>query len=91
MNPLQQEAEKPYEATLVIEFEDHKEASIVFNSISPDNKPLPQGLELYPRIDSNKIIFQIRCRRPIMSLLATLDDILRMSALAERIAKSVKA
>lgn len=90
MNRLPQKDEKIYEAMLVIEFENPREANIVFSSISPDNKPLPKGLELSADIEGGRVVFHIRCRRPIMSLLATLDDILRMSALAERISKSIR-
>ena len=91
MNRLLQEDEKIYEAILVLEFESDREASVVFGSISPDNTPLPQGLEVSSEIEGRRIVFHIRCKRPIMSLLATLDDILKMSALAEGISSSTKS
>ena len=77
-----------YEATMVMEFCTDEEAKTVYQALEPDNKPLPKGLELNTKLEGRRVVFEVRCGRPIMSLLATLDDILRMSALAENIAKA---
>jgi hypothetical protein len=64
-------------------FHDVEAARIVFQAIDPDNRPLPEGLEIIARLEGRTIHMGIRCGRPLPSFLATLDDILNMSHLAE--------
>ena len=68
-------------------FKDDRIAKVVYSSLLPDNKPLPKGLTINTTLKKCEIIFEIRCKRPLMSLLATIDDILKMAALAEELSE----
>ncbi len=81
---------EPISARIELTFDDMETAQIVFHAISPDNKPLPSGLELNSSLESRTIVMEITCYRQLASLLATIDDILRMAALAENTVKNVR-
>ncbi|GBC70003.1 hypothetical protein HRbin01_01710 [archaeon HR01] len=70
-------------ADIEMVFQDVEAARIVFQAIDPDNKPLPQGLEIEAVQVDRVIHIAISCSRPLQSFLATLDDILKMARLAE--------
>jgi len=57
-------------------------------ALQPDNEPLPSGMELSARMSGCEVVFEIRSRRPIISLLATLDDILVSTMLVLRAVQS---
>lgn len=78
------------EAELAMRFIDEKVTEVVTRALAPDNDPLPSGLNLEMLRDGNVVIFRILCRRPVRSLLATLDDILSMSILALKCLRSVE-
>jgi len=65
-------------------FNDPREAEIVLCALSPDNKPLPSGLELKAFREGSSILVSIRSRRPLLSLLYTADDILSKMVLAKK-------
>lgn len=70
------------EAILEIEYPSEREAKIVAAALSPDNKPLPKGLECDIYVDRNILVARISCRRSLLSLLVTIDDIISKAILA---------
>ena len=69
------------EAELKMEFDSELTAELVMRSLQPDNEPLPKGLSITVSRDGHLLIFKVRSERPIMSLLATLDDIIASTIL----------
>lgn len=65
-------------------FSDLREADIVLRALSPDNKPLPAGLELKAYRDGSSIHVSIQSKRPLLSLIYTADDILSKMVLAKK-------
>lgn len=65
-------------------FNDAGEAEIVLLALSPNNKPLPPGLELEARREGTSILVSIKSSRPLLSLLHTADDILSKMVLAKK-------
>jgi len=70
-------------------FEDALIAEIVMKALQPDNEPLPSGMQLSARMSGCEVIFEVRSRRPIMSLLTALDDILASTILVLKTVQSV--
>jgi hypothetical protein len=70
------------EARIRMHFEDSSTAEIVIRALQPDNEPLPRGIGLSARMSGCEVVFEVKSRRPIISLLATLDDILASTMLA---------
>jgi tRNA threonylcarbamoyladenosine modification (KEOPS) complex Pcc1 subunit len=71
-------------------FADRDTAVSVYGAIKPDDKPVPEGLEVETRLEGRVVESTISCERGLASFLATVDDIFRMAALAEKIHKTVK-
>jgi hypothetical protein len=71
-------------------FADRDTAVSVYGAIKPDDKPVPEGLEVETRLEGCVVESTISCERGSASFLATVDDIFRMAALAEKIHKTVK-
>ncbi len=78
------------EAELRMRFESELMAELVMKALQPDNEPLPSGLHITVRRDGSTLIFKVRSKRPIMSLLATLDDIISSTILVLKAAKAVE-
>ena len=78
------------EAELRMRFESELMAELVMKALQPDNEPLPSGLHITVRRDGSILIFKVRSKRPIMSLLATLDDIISSTLLVLKAAKAVE-
>ncbi len=68
-----------------VDFEDSEKAHVVYSSIKPDNKPLPQGLHLEAIVEGATVVVNVECSRGLESFLATIDDLLRMMALSEKV------
>lgn len=81
----------PAKSVVRMVFEDAETAQAVYSSIKPDDKPLPKGLEVETSLDGNTVVVTVECRRMLASLLATLDDVLSMAALSEKIYKMLKS
>lgn len=75
---------EPIKATLEVIYDSEEEAKLVLSALSPDNVPLPEGLKLSMHVDGCKLVSEIECKRPVSSLLNTLDDILSMASLIKR-------
>ena len=72
-------------AKIVLTAESKEKAKRIHLALLPDNKPLPQGLAVKSEQKGMEIVFEIECARPLSSLLATIDDILKMAQLSEKI------
>ncbi|MEM2784102.1 MAG: KEOPS complex subunit Pcc1 [Nitrososphaerota archaeon] len=70
---------------MILEFSEKNIAEKIFKAISPDNKPLPEGLKIESWVDNNKIFFYIECKRGLSSLLFTIDDLLSSLQLSSRL------
>lgn len=71
-------------------FADTDTAASVYGAIKPDDKPVPEGLEVETKLEGCVVESTINCERGLASFLATVDDIFRMAALAEKTHKTVK-
>ncbi|MCS7110358.1 MAG: KEOPS complex subunit Pcc1 [Candidatus Caldarchaeum sp.] len=68
-----------------IRFRDPEEAAIVARALRPDDKPLPEGLHVETKNDGNEVLVEIVCHRGFASFLATVDDVLKMASVSEKI------
>lgn len=89
MSPEDQPVES--KAELRMRFESEFMAELVMKALQPDNEPLPRGLSIIVERDGRTLVFEVKSRRPIMSLLATLDDIISSAILVLKAAKAVEA
>ena len=74
---------------IVLEFELATDARRILQSVSPDNLPLPEGLQIKSSISDNQIKFDIRCDRGLESLTATIEDLLSAIDLSIRTLESI--
>ena len=72
-----------------LKFDSEKDARTVSQSVTPDNFPLPNGLEIKSSIIQNTIVFEIKCNRGLESLAATIEDLLGSIDLSIRTAESI--
>ena len=72
-----------------LDFKSSEEAMRTFSAISPDNSPLPEGLEIESSLDNKKINVIIHSSRSLESLAATLEDIMSAIDLSLRTSDSV--
>jgi hypothetical protein len=66
------------------------EAKEVLQAISPDNFPLPPGLEIDSQVKENVLIVEINCSRGPKSLGATVEDLMSAIDLSLRTMKSIE-
>ncbi len=59
-----------------LQLQSAKDAAEVVQAISPDNLPLPKGLAVDTSHHENTLSIQISCYRELMSLGATIEDIM---------------
>jgi hypothetical protein len=72
-----------------LDFESEEKARRTLSAISPDNSPLPEGLEIECSLDNQKINVIIRSSRSLESLAATLEDMMSAIDLSLRTSDSV--
>ena len=72
-----------------LDFESEKEARRTLLAISPDNSPLPEGLEIECSHENQKVNVTIHSSRNLESLAATLEDIMSAIDLSLRTSDSV--
>ena len=72
---------------LTFDSSDHAER--VLEAITPDNKPLPEGISIDTKVEGEKLFILIECERGIDSLRATLEDIMSAIDLSIRTYKSI--
>ena len=71
------------EATLTIQYRDHKSAESILKAIEPDNLTTPTGVEIKADATGVVVTINVECMRGIGSLVATLDDLLSCIQAAE--------
>ena len=72
-----------------LDFRSDEEARRTLSAISPDNTPLPEGLDIECSVDNEKVNVTIRSSRTLESLAATLEDIMSAIDLSLRTSDSV--
>jgi hypothetical protein len=72
-----------------LDFESEEDAKRTLSAISPDNSPLPEGLELECALDNQRVNITIQSVRGLDSLAATLEDIMSAIDLSLRTSDSV--
>ena len=72
-----------------LNFKSEEEARRTLFAISPDNSPLPEGLEIECSCDDQKVNVTINSSRSLESLAATLEDIMSAIDLSLRTSDSV--
>ena len=72
-----------------LNFESEEDARRTLSAISPDNSPLPEGLEIECSIDDQKVNVTIHSSRSLESLAATLEDIMSAIDLSLRTSDSI--
>jgi hypothetical protein len=73
-----------------LDFESEEEARRTLSAITPDNSPLPEGLEIECALDNQKVNVTIRSSRSLESLAATLEDIMSAIDLSLRTSDSIE-
>ena len=71
-------------AHIELDFESEAVAKRILSTISPDNSPLPSGLEIVCLVRDNSLSIEIRSERSIESLGSTLEDIMSAIDLSVR-------
>ena len=66
------------------------EAEEVLQAISPDNFPLPPGLEIDSKIKDNVLVVEINCTRGPKSLGATIEDLMSAIDLSLRTMQTIE-
>ena len=77
-------------AHIKLDFETEAEAKRILSAISPDNSPLPLGLEIDCETHKKSLTITIRLERSIDSLGATLEDIMSAIDLSMRTSESLE-
>ncbi|MFX1559101.1 MAG: KEOPS complex subunit Pcc1 [Promethearchaeota archaeon] len=72
-----------------LDFKSEEEAMRTLSAISPDNSPLPEGLEIECTLDNQKLKVKIQSSRSLESLAATLEDIMSAIDLSLRTSDTV--
>jgi hypothetical protein len=71
-------------AQIKLDFESEAEAKRILSAITPDNSPLPPGLEIDSVVHKKSLSITIRSERSVESLGATLEDIMSAIDLSMR-------
>jgi tRNA threonylcarbamoyladenosine modification (KEOPS) complex Pcc1 subunit len=71
------------EATVTIQYRDHKTAESILRAIEPDNLTTPTGVEIEAEATGGIVTINVMCVRGVGSLVATLDDLLSCIQAAE--------
>jgi hypothetical protein len=66
------------------------EAEEVHQAISPDNFPLPPGLEIDSQVKDNMLVVEINCSRGPKSLGATVEDLMSAIDLSLRTIQTIE-
>lgn len=78
------------EATVTLEYSDKKTAEAVVMAISPDNFKTPIGLQVKTIREDAKVVTQIQCEGKLLTLTATIDDLLFSASTAEKTLGTIK-
>lgn len=62
--------------TISLDFQSPEDAERILSVITPDNTPLPQGLDINCLVEGTHLLISIYCERGLSSLSSTIEDIL---------------
>ncbi|MFW9811193.1 MAG: KEOPS complex subunit Pcc1 [Candidatus Thorarchaeota archaeon] len=71
-------------AQIVLDFESEAIAERMLSTITPDNTPLPSGLEIECTVQNKSLSIEIHSKRSLESLGSTLEDIMSAIDLSMR-------
>jgi hypothetical protein len=77
-------------AVIELNLESSLEAEEVLQAISPDNFPLPPGLEIDSQVKDDFLIVEINCSRGPKSLGATVEDLMSAIDLSLRTMRTIE-
>jgi len=72
-----------------LQFQSEEEARRTLSAISPDNDPLPEGLQIECLLDKRELTIIVKSSRSLDSLAATLEDIMSAIDLSLRASESI--
>ncbi|MGQ9544299.1 MAG: KEOPS complex subunit Pcc1 [Candidatus Bathycorpusculaceae bacterium] len=74
----------------MLEYESEEVAKAVANAVSPDNFKTPKGLSIKTVRQKNAVITKIKCRKKLPTFIATIDDLLFCTTIAEKTVQTAK-
>ncbi|UCE10369.1 MAG: CTAG/PCC1 family protein [Candidatus Thorarchaeota archaeon] len=77
-------------AVIRLSFDSPKSAERTYKAISPDNTPVPSGLEISAKTNNKDLVITVLCERGIDSLRATVEDLMSATDLSIRTAFTVE-
>ena len=77
-------------ATIDITFDSADDAKRVQRAITPDNTPVPSGIDIHTKVLERVLSIVIRCERGIDSFRATVEDIMSAIDLSIRTQQSLE-
>jgi hypothetical protein len=78
------------EATIILEYSNHRMAKAVATAISPDNFKTPEGLLVTTVLNQKEVVTRIKSERKIATSIATIDDLLFCVATAEKTLQTIQ-
>ena len=78
------------EATITLEYSDHKTAEAIANAVSPDNYKTPTGLTIKTERNGNHVLTEVKTEGKLATFIATIDDLLFCISTAEKTVRAVK-
>ncbi len=72
------------EATITLEYDDAKTAAAIADAVAPDNFKVPAGLTVKTERRNLQVITEIKLEGKILTLIATIDDLLCCASTAEK-------
>lgn len=90
---MQKDPDICIDTKIVIECKEEKEVQTIFNALNPDNKDLPEGLEI--EVDTNKTQFLLKVgfrenhgrKNNINTLINTIEEIMEHIAIIKEVTK----
>jgi hypothetical protein len=78
-------------AEITLEYGSERIAAAVVDAVSPDNLRTPGFLSVRTRKEAERVITRIECRGKLLTLAATIDDLLSHAAAAEKAVNAAMA
>jgi tRNA threonylcarbamoyladenosine modification (KEOPS) complex Pcc1 subunit len=78
------------EAEIVIDYDDGKTAEAIAKAVSPDNFKTPKGLLVKTKWRKSKVLTKIECKTKLSTFIATIDDLLFYTSIAEKALQTTK-
>lgn len=72
------------EAEITLNYENARTAKAISQAVSPDNAKTPLGMTITTAQEGSKVVTRIISNKEIMTLIATIDDLLSCVSMAEK-------